>query len=129
MLQKAAAINRFEYFSLRKELKKQTSVAENSTKNLTIHLRIKTPKPSLKKYNRSNLIYRSKDIFDPYYDIKNFRSISLVSKYLILFSLYSELNKFNLTDKILNKLRQVILQKIKNIKYIIYQTIQPYNNL
>ena len=31
----------------------------------------------------------------PYYNIKNFNSLSLVSKYLISFSFYSELNKFN----------------------------------
>ena len=33
--------------------------------------------------------------FYPYYNIKNFNNFSLASKYPILFSFYSELNKFN----------------------------------
>ena len=109
LLEKAATMKQFEYFPFCKELKKETCVAETSNKNLTIHLRIKTRKPALQKYNRSNLIYGSKYSFYPCYDNKKFSSLSLVSKYPILFSLYSELYKFNLIDKILSKVRQVLL--------------------
>ena len=54
---------------------------------------IKKEKPKLKKYNRSNQIYGSKYSVYPHYNIKNF--LSLTSKYPILFSIYSELKKFN----------------------------------
>ena len=85
LLEKAATINRFEYSPLGKELKAQTEFDKI----------IKKEKPTLKKYNRLNLIYDSKYSFYPYYNIKNFNSLSLTLKYPILFSLYSELNKFD----------------------------------
>ena len=46
-------------------------------------------------YDRLNLIYGSKYSFYPYYNIKHFNNLFLVSKNPILFSFYSELNKFN----------------------------------
>ena len=64
LLEKAAAMKRFEHSSLGKELKAQTDI----TKKLYLRLdntfgfdkTIKKEKPTLKKYNRSNLIYDSK---------------------------------------------------------------------
>ena len=56
---------------------------------------IKKEKPTFKKYNRSNLIFNSKYSFYEYYNIRNFNSLSLSSKYPILLYFYSDLNKFN----------------------------------
>ena len=99
MLEKAAALKRFEYSPLGKELKAQTDIAKKHYQKLDntfeFDKTIKKEKPTLKKYNRSNLIYDSKCSFYPHYKIKNFNSLSLVSKYPILYSFYTELNKFN----------------------------------
>ena len=58
---------------------------------------IKKEKPTLKKYNRSNPIYDSKHSFYPYFKIKDFNSLSALSKHPILFLFCSELNKFSNT--------------------------------
>ena len=60
---------------------------------------IEKEKPTIEKYNRSNLIYNSKFSFYEYYSI-NFNSLSLKSKFKVLSSLYNELIKFyTLTPK------------------------------
>ena len=92
MLEKAATMKRFEYSPLCKELKKQTSAAENSIKNLTIFYK---EKATFKKYNRSNLVYESQYSFYEYYNIHRFNIMSSESKYPILLSFYNNLNKFN----------------------------------
>ena len=56
---------------------------------------IKKERPIFKKNSRPNLIYNRKCIFYEYYNVKNFNGFSLTSKYPILFSFYSDLNKFN----------------------------------
>ena len=55
---------------------------------------IKKEKPTLTKYNSSNPIYDSKHSFYPYFNIKDFNSLSALSKYKILFLFCSELNNF-----------------------------------
>ena len=98
LLEKDATLKRFEFSPLGKELKAQTDSAKRKYKKLDKTFEfdkiIKKEKPTVKKYNRSNLIYDSKYSFYPYYNIKNFNNLSFTSKYPILFSFYSELNKF-----------------------------------
>ena len=90
LLEKAATIERFEYSFLGKELKAQTGIAKKQCQKLHNTFKfdkiIKKEKPILKKYNKSNLIYGSKYSFCPYYNIRNFNSLSLTLKYQILFS-------------------------------------------
>ena len=92
-------MKRFEYSPLHKELKAQTYIAKKQYRNLEntseLDKIIKEEKPTLKKYNGLDLIYDSTYSFIPYYNIKHFNSLSLVSRYPILFSFYGELNKFN----------------------------------
>ena len=77
---------------------KQTSFTEKQCQKLDDTYEfdkiIKKEKPIFTKYNRSNLIYNIKYYIE-YYNITNFNSLSLTSKYPILLSLYSDLNKFN----------------------------------
>ena len=99
LVEKAATMKRFKYSPLGKELKAQTDIAKTLYQKLDDTFEfdkiIKKEKPTLKKYDRSNLIYDSKYSLYPYYNIKHFNSLSLVSKYPILFSFCSELNKLN----------------------------------
>ena len=99
MLEKAAALNRFECSPLCKELKTQTDIAKKSLKKLDdtyeFNKIIEKQTPLFKKYNRSNLIYNSKYSFYEYYSIKKFNSLSLTSKYLITLSFYRYLKKCN----------------------------------
>ena len=92
-------MKRFEYLPLDKESKSQTDIAKRQYQKLYNTFEfdkiIKKEKPTLKKYNRWNLIYDSKYRFYPSYNIEDFNSFSLTSKYPILVSLCSELNKFN----------------------------------
>ena len=64
-------------------LKKQYQKLDSINESQKI---IKKEKPTFKKYNRSNLICKSKHIFYEYYNI-NFNSRSLTSKYKVLTSL------------------------------------------
>ena len=63
-------------FALGKELKAQTNIAKKQYHKLDNTYEfdeiIKKEKPTLKKYNRSNLIWDSKYIFYPYYNIIDF---------------------------------------------------------
>ena len=98
LLEKDATLKRFEFSLLGKTLKAQTDSAKKKyqilNKTFESDKIIKKKTPTVKKYNRSNLIYDSKYSFYPYYNIKNFNSLSFTLKYPILFSFYSELNKF-----------------------------------
>ena len=83
LLEKAAAINRFEYSPLVKELKQQTSVSEKQYKNLTVLLKlIKRKKTNKKKRSRdkSNLVYNNCFNFYKYHDINDFIKRSPESK-------------------------------------------------
>ena len=103
LLEKAPIVKRFEYWPLGKGLKVQTDITKKKKKKKKQYQRldntfdfgktIKKEKPTLKKYNRSNVTYDSKYSFHQYCNIKNFNSLPLVSNYPCLFSFYSELNK------------------------------------
>ena len=99
LLEKADTTKGFEYSPLGKELKAQTNIAKKQYQNLDNTYKfdeiIKKGKPKFRKYNRSNLICNSKYSFYEYYNIKNFNSLSLKSKYSILLSIYSNLKKIN----------------------------------
>ena len=75
-------MKRFEYSLLGKKLKTQTDIANKQHQKLDntfeFDKRIKKEKPTLKKYNRSNVIYSSKYRFYEYYNI-NLNSLSLTS--------------------------------------------------
>ena len=58
LLEKAAAIKRFEYSLLGKELKVQTDIPKKQYQTLDkIYESDETKEPTIKKYNRSNLIH------------------------------------------------------------------------
>ena len=92
-------MKRFDYLPLGKELKALTDISNNQYQKLEntfeFDKTIKKEKTTLKKYNRLNLIYNSKHSFYEYYNIKNFNSLSLTSKYPFLLSFYNYLNKLN----------------------------------
>ena len=72
LLEKAAAMKKFEYSLLGKELKKQSSVAEKQNQIFDNDYEfdiIKKEEPAIKKYNRSNLIYHTKFKFYGYCNI------------------------------------------------------------
>ena len=81
MLEKAAAMKRFEYLHLGKELKAQTDIAKKQYQKLDDPYEfdkiIKKEKPSFKEYNRSILIYNSKYSFYEDYNIKESNSLSI----------------------------------------------------
>ena len=89
-------MKRFENLPLGKESKAQTDIAKKQYQKLEntyeFH-RIKQEKPTIEKYNKSNLIYSSKYSFYEYYNI-NFNSLSPTSKYEVLTSFYNELDTF-----------------------------------
>ena len=72
------------------------------------------------KYNRSNLIDDSKYSFYPYYNIKNVNSLSLTSKYSILFSFSSESKWF-----VGLKLIQLEQQKTQLSHIILAKNLKP----
>ena len=76
-------MKRFEYSLLGKKLKTQTDIANKQHQKLDntfeFDKRIKKEKPTLKKYNRSNVIYSSKYRFYEYYNI-NLKSFSYIKK-------------------------------------------------
>ena len=81
----------FDYSLLDKELKEQTDIVKKQyqqfDKDIEFDKTIKNKKPTIKKYNRSNLICTSKFSFYEYYNI-NFNSLSLRSKIKVLSSFY-----------------------------------------
>ena len=90
MLEKAAALKRFQY-SKTDIVKKQYQKLDDTDE----FDRIKKEKPTTKKYNRSNLIYKGKHSYYEYCNNKIFNSSSLESKYPFLLLFYSDLNKCN----------------------------------
>ena len=101
LLEKATAIKIFEYLSLAKEVEAQANIAKKKKQYQKLNdicefdKVTKKENPTLKKYNRLNLICNSKYSFREYYIIKNFSSLSYKPKYPILLSLYNDLNKSN----------------------------------
>ena len=81
LLEKAATIRRFEYFSLGKELQAQTGIAKKQYQTLgKIYESGKKVEATIKKCNKSNLIYSTKHSLYKYRDRKKFDNISFKSK-------------------------------------------------
>ena len=80
-------------------------------------------KPTLKKYNKSDLIYNSKRFYK-YYDIKEFDKLSLESKDSFLVKFFNDLDKFS-------KLKILKEKKPKEIRTNVYHTASSelYNQL
>ena len=90
MLEKTAAIKKFEYSPLDSYLKKKLTLQKNNIKYFNKREGDKTinkddQKPTLKKYKKSDLIYDSKHSFHKYNNIKEFNILSFESKYNALF--------------------------------------------
>ena len=105
MSEKAAAIKRFEYSSLGKELKAQTAIAKKQYQKLDHTFEfdkiIKKEKPTLEKHNKSDLTYNSNYSFYKYFhNIKKFDNLSPESSILFYSTLNFDLNKF---DKLKHK--------------------------
>ena len=80
--------------------KTQTDIAKKQYQKLDniyeLDETIKNEKRTLKKYNKSNLIYNSNSSFFKYYcDLKNFYNPSFKSMYSLLISFFNDLDKFN----------------------------------
>ena len=103
LLEKAATMKRLEYLLLDKESKAQTDIAKKQYQKLDNTYEsekiIKKEKPTLKKCNRSNLIYDSKYSFYPFYNIKNFSILSRTPKYPTLFPFYGEFKEKDVQKK------------------------------
>ena len=102
LLEKARTMTKVEYLPLGIELKAQTDISKKQQQRLgntyEFDKIIKKEKPTFKKCNRSNLTYDSKYSFYLLHNIKDFNSFKVIltiSKYPILFSFCSNLNKFN----------------------------------
>ena len=102
LLEKGTAMKRFEYLPLGRELNAQTDIAKKQyqrlektfisnkdNKNVNESL-IKKEKPSVKKCNKSYLIY-NRLRFCSYSDDRKLDSLSFESKYSNLFSFYDDL--------------------------------------
>ena len=97
LLEKAATMKRFEYSRLGKELKTQTDIARKQYQWLNkIFKPNEKEEPTLKKYNKSNLIYNTKYSFYKYHpDGKKFDKLSFKSKYSFPIDFFNDLNEFN----------------------------------
>ena len=87
MLEKAAAIKRFEYSPLGKELKKQTSVAEKQYQKFNNDFesikKEEDKRKSKRSRSKSNLVYNNYFTFYKYHNIKDFSKRSFDSKRII----------------------------------------------
>ena len=100
LLGKAAALKRFEYSPLGKELKKETSVAE---KHFQIFDKIfnydereepvKIKKEGPLTTDRWSLVWDSKYSFSEYRNVDKYYNLSFTTKYDRLFSFYHRLNE------------------------------------
>ena len=120
LLQKAAAIKRFEYPPLGSELKKRTSVAEKQCQGLNKLFTSSEKEESVSiKKEKPAINYESKPMYDNKYDfgdfsnIKKYYVVSYTSKYNKLLSFYHWLNKFRKT-----KIKKTEYKKILQIYMI-----------
>ena len=100
LLEKAAAMKRFEYFPLGKELKAQTDIAKKQYQKFDNTFEfdriIKKEKSTFENYSKSNLIYDVNHSFYKYYrDKKIFDNLSLKSKHSFLNEFLDNLDKLN----------------------------------
>ena len=111
LLEKSPTIKGFEYLLIGSKLKNQTIIAEKQYQKFegVEELTTKNNKePTIKKYNRSNLIYNEKFTFYECNDINKFHKLSFESK-------LSRLNEFsNHLEKLRNP--KAIKQKNKRKK-------------
>ena len=95
LLEKTAALEIFEYSSLGKELKKQTSVAEKQYQKLENSYEadkiIKRKKPTLENYSKLDLIYDANHSFFKYY--RDRKKIYDLSKHSFLNEFFDDLDK------------------------------------
>ena len=133
LLEKTDTIKRFEYLPLGRELKAETDNAKKLYQKFDTYefdRIIKKEKTMFEKYNRSNLIDDSKYSFYPYYNIKNVNSLSLTSKYSILFLFSSESRWFVGLKLIQLKQQKTQLSHIilaKNLKPVLCRVIKFLN--
>ena len=85
LLENVAALKRFEYSPLGKELKAKTDIAKKEYETLDDTFEfdeiLKKEDPTFKNYNKSNVIYNSKCSFYEYYhDSKKIDDLSFKSK-------------------------------------------------
>ena len=123
LLEKAAIIKIFHYFSLGSELKKQTSITENQykrsdqafisnkdNKNVNESL-IKKESISKKKYHKENLVYKNHSSYS-YGENKEFASLSFKSRYSYLLNSYDYLENL-----IKTKNKKKDKRKRKSVQY------------
>ena len=96
--EKVATMKRFEYSPLSKELKAQSDIAKKRYWGLNKFFKSdKKEEPvTIKKYNKSDLIYKSKYSFCKYHrDSERFDNHYFKLKYYFLEEFFKDLNKFN----------------------------------
>ena len=101
LLEKAAELKRFEYSLLGKQLKSQTETLpkkhyQRLANTDELDKTIKKEKPTLKKNNRSCIIYITNNSFYKYYcNRKNFCNLSFESRYSCLVKFFDDIDKFS----------------------------------
>ena len=144
LLEKDTSIKRFQYLPLVNESKKQTGIVKKQHQGLGKVFEFdkkeddeRINKKPVKKYSKSDLIYRSKFSFYKYCNIKRFNSLSFESYlYLYLFifiylylSLYSYLLEIKYDADNLNNLK-LQNENTKKKKIDVYDTaLELYNEL
>ena len=88
LLEKAAALKRFEYSPLAKELKKQTSVAEKQYQDFDkvinydeIEEPVKTEKEEPLTINESSIFYNNKYTFNEFKNVEKYVNKSFTARY------------------------------------------------
>ena len=98
LLEKAAAMKRFEYLLLDKELKSKMDIAKKQYQTLHNMYEIDeaiNKKVTLKNYSTSDLVYEGNySFYKNYRDTKKLDKLSLKSKHLFLVTFIYDLDKF-----------------------------------
>ena len=98
LLEKAAAMKRFEYLLLDKELKSKMDIAKKQYQTLHKMYEIDeaiNKKVTLKNYSTSDLVYEGNySFYKNYRDTKKLDKLSLKSKHLFLVTFIYDLDKF-----------------------------------
>ena len=98
LLEKAAAMKRFEYLLLDKELKSKMDIAKKQYQTLHKMYEIDeaiNKKVTLKNYSTSDLVYEGNySFYKNYRDTKKLDKLSLKSKHLFLVTFIYNLDKF-----------------------------------
>ena len=98
LLEKAAAMKRFEYLLLEKELKSKMDIAKKQYQTLHKMYEIDeaiNKKVTLKNYSTSDLVYEGNySFYKNYRDTKKLDKLSLKSKHLFLVTFIYDLDKF-----------------------------------